>query len=100
MDGRIDVGEGELVGRDLAVGVHVPLAQQKEQLLLGELRVDLGEGDHVKRQVPRREPRILPFVGHGDDVAVVRCASRGSAASAARGRGRLRGVALEPILDE
>src|SRR4029077_13021770 len=32
--GRVDVAEGELVRRNLSVGVHVPLAQQQHELLL------------------------------------------------------------------
>src|SRR5256885_34483 len=31
----IHVGQGPLIGRQLTVGVHVPLAQQKHELLLG-----------------------------------------------------------------
>ena len=67
---RIDVAEVELVGRNLAVGVHVPFAQEQHELLLGELRVDPGQGDHVKGQVPGGVPGVFPLVGHGDHVAV------------------------------
>ena len=68
---RVHVAEGELVGRDLAVRVHVPLAQQQQELLLGEVGIDPRERDHVEGEVPGREPGILPLVGHRDDVAVV-----------------------------
>ncbi len=49
---RIDVAEVPLVGRHLAVGVHVPFAQQQHQLLLGELRIDQREGQAMERRVP------------------------------------------------
>ncbi len=39
VDGRVDVAEGPLVGRDLAVGVHVPFPEEQHELLLGEVRV-------------------------------------------------------------
>ena len=71
VDRRVDVAEGPLVGRDLPVGVHVPLAQEQDQLGLGELGVDHGQRDHVERQVPGGVPRVLPLVGHRDDVLVV-----------------------------
>src|SRR5438105_980958 len=45
---RINVAEIELVGRELAVGVHVPLAEHQNELLLREIRIDSGEWQHVK----------------------------------------------------
>ena len=48
--------------------------------MLGELGIDLRERHHVKREVPRREPRILPLVGHGHDVARVQVPPVGVAA--------------------
>jgi hypothetical protein len=68
---RVDVGEVPFVRRQLAVGVHVPLAAQEHELGLGELRVDVGERHAVEGQVPRGVPRVLPLVGHRDHVAVV-----------------------------
>ena len=62
VDGRVHVAEGPLVGGQLAVGVHVPLAAQQQELLLGELRIDVGDGHALEGQVPRREPRVLPRV--------------------------------------
>ena len=101
MDGRVDVGEVELVGRQLAVGVHVPLAQEEHELLFGVIGVNLGKGDHVEGQVPGGVPRVFPFVGHGDDVAVVEVEPVGVAARGAGGRGRrLLRVALQPIPDD
>ncbi len=100
VDGRVDVREGELVRRDLAVGMHVPLAEEKEELFLGEKRIDLRERDHVEGQVPRRVPGVLPLVRHGEDVPVVEMGPVAvPAVPAARGRRRKGGVPLEPILD-
>ena len=68
---RVDVAEVPLVGRDLAVGVHVPLAQHQLELLLAEVGVDERQGEDVEGEVPGRVPGVLPLVRHGDDVAVV-----------------------------
>ena len=70
MHGWIHIAEVPLVGRDLAVGVDVPLREHQVELLLGEVDVDRREGDRMERQVPCGVPRILPFVGHGDDVII------------------------------
>ena len=51
--------------------MHVPFARQQDELVLGKLGVDHRQRNAMKREVPRRIPRILPFVGHGDDVGVV-----------------------------
>ena len=64
VDGRVDVSEGPLVSRDLPVGMHIPLAQEEDELLLGELRIDPRHRDHVEGEVPRRVPGVLPLVGH------------------------------------
>src|SRR5438067_11526406 len=66
----IDVAKRELVGRNLAVRVHVPFAQEKIELLFGEMRIDLRERDHVKCEVPCRKPWIFPLVWHRDDIAI------------------------------
>ena len=67
--GRVHIAEQPLVGGNLPVRVHVPLAHQQEQLVLGEIRVDHRQGDHMERRVPRREPRVFPFVRHRQNVA-------------------------------
>ena len=96
---RVHVREVELVRGQLAVGVHVPLAQEEDQLLLGEGRVEVRERHHVKRQVPRGEPRVLPLVWHRQDVAGVKVAPVPVAGvSTACGRRGRRGIALEPGL--
>ena len=68
---RVDVAEVPLVGRDLAVGVHVALAQHQLQLLLAEIGIDERQGEDVEGEVPGRVPGILPLVRHRDHVAVV-----------------------------
>ncbi len=68
---RIHVAERELVRRNLPVRVHVPLAEQEHELLFGERAIGPGEGDHVEREIPSCKPRVLPLVGHRDDVPVV-----------------------------
>src|SRR5256885_11680293 len=35
---RVDVAEGPLVRWELAVGVHIPLTQEQDELFLGEVR--------------------------------------------------------------
>ena len=67
--GRVDVAEVPLVGGDLAVGMHVAGREQQLDLLLGEVDVDQRQRRAMERQVPGREPRILPLVRHRDDVA-------------------------------
>ena len=65
---------------------------------LANCGIDPRERDHVEREVPRRVPRVLPLVGHRDDVAVVEVRPVGVAAvRRAAGRRRLRGIALEPV---
>ena len=100
VDRRVDVAEGPLVGRQLAVGVHVPLAQQQDELPLGEVGVDQGERDAVEGQVPGGEPGVLPLVRHRDDVGVVEVAPvRVAAVPALRRRRRPGRVAVQPALD-
>ena len=71
MDRRVDVGEGPFVGGDLAVWMHVPLAQKEDELFLRERRIDPGEGNHVEGRVPGGVPGVLPLVRHRNDVPVV-----------------------------
>src|SRR5262249_47805388 len=69
--GRVDVPEGPFVGGQLSVGVHVPLAAHQQQLVLGELRVDVGDGHALEGQIPGGVPGVLPGVAHGDDIGVI-----------------------------
>ena len=92
VDRRVDVAEGPFVGRQLAVGVHVPFARKQDQLLLGELGIDQRQRDAVKGQVPGGIPGIFPLVGHRDDVGVVQMRPVAVAARA----GALAAAAAEP----
>jgi hypothetical protein len=62
--GRIHVAEIPLVGRNLSVRMHVPFAQHQLELGLRELGVDPRHRDHVKGEIPRGKPRVLPLVRH------------------------------------
>ncbi len=96
----VRVAERPLVRRELPVRMLVPLAQEQEQLALGEVRVDLGERDAVEREIPRGEPGVLPRVGHREHVEAVEV-SPGLVATMQPlgGRRRHRRVAVEPSID-
>ena len=51
-----------------------PFPAQQDQLVLGEGRVHVRQRDAVERQVPGREPRVLPLVRHRHDVERVEVA--------------------------
>ncbi len=100
VDRRVDVAERPLIGWDLAVRVHVPLAQKQGQLSLRELRVHQGQRDGVEGQVPGGVPGVLPLVGHRDDVVVVEvCPLAIAPVLPFRRRWRLSGVAIDPAAD-
>jgi hypothetical protein len=46
-------------------------AQEEQQLLLREVRIDERQRDTVECEIPRSEPRELPLVRHRQDVGVV-----------------------------
>ena len=71
MHRRIDVAEVPFVGRNLAVGMHVALAEHQFELLLAEIGIDQRQGDDMEGKIPGRVPGIFPLVRHRDDVAVV-----------------------------
>ena len=79
VDRRVDVAEGELVGRQLPVGVHVPLAQEAGRAAPWRNAGSISaNGIMWKAEVPGGVPGVLPLVGHRDHVAVDRgAASRG-----------------------
>src|ERR1700730_15808260 len=72
VNGGIYIAKGPLVSGQLAVGIHIPFAQEEHELILGEVRVDNGQRDAVKGQIPRRVPGVFPFVGHRNDVVVIK----------------------------
>ena len=57
---RIHIAECPLIGGNLSVGMHVPLAQHEHELFLGEIGIDQRQRNAVKRQVPGRIPRDTP----------------------------------------
>jgi hypothetical protein len=81
--------------------MHVPFAQEEQQLVFCEFAVDAGHGQHVEREVPCGVPGVLPLIGHGDHVAVE---ERGPVEVADRlarvGGRRLVRVAGEPVFDD
>ena len=102
MDRRINVAKVELIGRQLAVGVHVPFAKKSTQLLLGKLGIELRERHHVKGQVPGGEPGILPFIGHRKHIAIEKVLPIGVAARfpLCRRRRRLFRIAVQPVVHD
>ena len=100
VDRRVYVSESPFVGRELAVGMHVPFAEDEHELLFGEIGIDQGERDAVKSQVPRGVPGIFPLVGHGDDVGVVEVRPIVIASGGALWRRRrIAGIAVQPLFD-
>ena len=98
MHRRIHIAERPLVCRQLSVGMHVPLAQHQHELFLGEIGIDQRQRDAMKSQIPCRIPRILPLVGHGNDVGVIQMRPLVIAAVLAlRRRRRIAGIAFEPV---
>ena len=68
---RIDIAKGPFIGRQLAVGVHIPFAGHQFELAFGEIGVDQHQGQAVKGQIPGGEPGVFPLVGHGDDIGII-----------------------------
>ena len=102
MHRRVDVTEFPFVGGQLAVRVHRPFPAHQHQLFLGEIRVDMRQRDRVERQIPGREPGVLPFVRHRDDVGerqLTPVPVARATALAGIGRRRFGGVALDPFVD-
>ena len=48
MDRRIHIAEGPFVGGQLPVGVHVPFAHKKDELLFREIGIDERQRNAVK----------------------------------------------------
>ena len=95
--GRIHVAERPLVSGQLAVRVHEPFAREQVELTLGELGINERNRDAMKRQIPRGEPRVFPFVRHRNNVGIVHVRPIGVArVFAFRRRRRLRRIAVEP----
>ena len=98
VDGRVYVAELPLVGGELAVRVHVPLAGELRELVLGELRVHERERNAMEREVPRGIPRIFPLVRHRHDAGIVHVRPFGVATALALRRWRrLPRVTAQPL---
>lgn len=52
MHRRVNIAEVPLVRGKRSVWLHVPLSSEEVELLLGEGRIDHGEGDAVEGGVP------------------------------------------------
>ena len=97
LDRRVDVAEVPLVGGQRPVRVLEPLPAQQHELVLGEPGIDVRQGHAVEGQVPGGEPRVLPLVGHRQDVEGVEVPpARVAVELALRRRRRLRRVAVQP----
>ena len=64
MNRRVDITKRPFISRNLAVRMHVPFAEHQQKLFLCKLRIDERQWNTVKRKIPRRVPRVFPFVGH------------------------------------
>ena len=67
---RIDIIKCPLVRGYLPARMHVPLAQQQDQLLFGKIGIDIGKHNAMKGQIPGGIPGVFPFIGHRDDILV------------------------------
>ena len=97
--GWIHIVERPLVRGKLAVRVHVPLTEHQRELFLGELRIHHRHRYHVKGEIPRREPWVLPLVRHRQHIGVIRMPPFPVPAGTASHRCRwMCRVTLEPFL--
>ena len=73
VDRRVDVGEVPLVGRELAVGVHVPLAEQQHELPLGQLGVEQASGMQWKAMSQAANQGYSHLSGHARTSRLYEC---------------------------
>src|SRR5207249_12116267 len=83
-DGRIYITEVPFVGRNLAVGMLVPLANYNIELTFGKMRINYGQRDAMKGQVPRGVPGRFPSIGHRHDALVIKMLPIGITTAPAR----------------
>src|SRR5262249_20403167 len=101
VDRWVHIAKVPLVGWNLAIGMHVPLAKHQRELFLGEVRIYKRERNTVERQVPCRIPGVFPLVGHGDDVSVMHMPPLVIATiPALRRRERIAGITIEPLFND
>ena len=71
MHRRIHVAKRPLVGRQLTVRVHVPLARQQDELTFGKFGVNDCQRETVEGEIPSGEPGVLPLVRHRENLGIV-----------------------------
>ncbi len=87
------IGDAMQLSIDLVDAPHCPRMH-------GRLEFAKRQRQTVECQVPRREPRVLPGVGYGQDMSRVEVPPAGvTPASAFDGWWRTGGVACQPLLD-
>ena len=64
VNGRIHITKCPLIGGNLAVRMHVPLAQQEDELLLRKVAIDESKRNAMEGEIPRGVPRVFPFIRH------------------------------------
>ena len=96
---RVDVAEGPLVGGQLPVRMHRPLPARAGRAAPWRSPDRRGRArSAVEGEVPGREPRVLPLVGHRHDVGEGHVLpGRVAAGPALLRRRRLMRVAVEPL---
>src|SRR5690606_27444732 len=71
MDRRVHIAKVPFIRRYLPIRVHVPVVQEKRELGLCKIGIKPYQRNTMESQVPSRIPRVLPLIGHGDDVIIL-----------------------------
>src|SRR5262249_25210525 len=101
VDRWVHIAKVPLVGWNLAIGMHVPLAKHQRELFLGEVRIYKREQNTVEGQIPCHIPKIFPLVKHEDDVLVVHVRPLMIAAAAPlRRQNKITEITLQPLLND
>ena len=98
MNRRVHVAEIPLVGRNLAARMQVNPLEHQLHLFFGEVGVHDRQRKRVEGQIPSRVPRILPLVGHRDDVLVQHVEPLGVAGVAISRVQRVGVVLVQPVV--
>ena len=94
MHGRVHIAQRPFIGRQLPIRMQVPDTGQEHELIFRKLRVDDGNGDAVKGQIPGCVPGIFSGIRHGQNVGIIEVAPlRVPAMAAFVRRGRLSRIA-------
>ena len=78
--------------------MQVGTLEHQLHLFLGEVGIDDGQRQRVESQIPRRVPRVLPFVGHRNDVPIYHVEPIGVTAAAVAGVQGIGVVFVEPVV--